>query len=67
MPQGKAAGVRCLQLDDAQRCRLFGRPERPLVCQSLKPSAEMCGQDPAQAVLWLNRLERLTRPNQTPP
>ena len=32
MPRGKPAGVRCVQLDDEQRCRLFGRPERPAVC-----------------------------------
>lgn len=67
MPHGKPAGVRCLQLDNAQRCRLFGRPERPLVCQSLQPSADMCGRDRAQAMLWLNRLERLTQPNQAAP
>jgi hypothetical protein len=35
MPQGKPAGVRCIQLDEANRCRIFGRPERPAVCASL--------------------------------
>ena len=43
MPGGKPAGVRCAQLTDDNRCKLFGRPERPLVCVSLRPSAEMCG------------------------
>lgn len=62
MPQGKPAGVRCAQLDDANRCRIFGRPERPAVCSQLRPSAEMCGADASAAVAWLARLELLTQP-----
>jgi hypothetical protein len=60
MPQGKPAGVRCVQLDAANRCRIFGRPERPAVCGGLKPQAEMCGADAAHALGYLLRLERLT-------
>lgn len=62
MPQGKPAGVRCVQLDEDQRCRLFGQTERPAFCGGLQPSAEMCGADAAQAVRWLAALERATRP-----
>ncbi len=62
MPQGKPAGQRCVQLDEADRCRLFGRPERPAVCASLTPAPEMCGPDRAHALAWLTRLERLTHP-----
>ena len=29
MPLGKPAGVRCIQLGDDARCRIFGQPERP--------------------------------------
>ncbi|MFN7726029.1 MAG: YkgJ family cysteine cluster protein [Rubrivivax sp.] len=61
MPQGKPAGVRCVQLDDADRCRLFGRPERPAVCGSLTPSPDMCGDSRAQAMRWLGSLEVATR------
>jgi len=61
MPQGKPAGVRCVQLDDANRCRIFGRPERPAVCGGLKPSAEMCGATQVHAMRWLSELEALTR------
>jgi hypothetical protein len=63
MPAGKPAGVRCIQLDEQERCRLFGRPDRPAVCVSLQPSAEMCGADQEQAMLWLRRLELSTRPS----
>jgi len=61
MPQGKRAGVRCVQLDEANRCRLFGRPERPAICARLKPSPDMCGADRAQALAHLDALERATQ------
>lgn len=60
MPNGKEAGVRCIQLDAANRCMIFGKPERPLVCQSLQPSIEMCGESSEQALLYLAQLDRLT-------
>ena len=58
----KPAGVRCVQLDADDRCQLFGRPERPAVCASLMPSAEMCGDNREQAMRWLGWLERETGP-----
>ena len=65
MPGGKPAGGRCVRLDDALRCRIFGRPERPAVCRQLRPSLEMCGPRDgrgAHATLYLARLEALTAP-----
>jgi len=62
LPGGKPAGVRCVQLDEDDRCRLFGRPERPAVCASLTPHAEMCGDTREHALTWLNRLEFSTQP-----
>ena len=62
MPQGKPAGVRCIQLEDDARCRIFGQPERPAVCGGLMPSVEMCGTSNGQALAYLTRLERLTQP-----
>ena len=62
MPDGKPAGVPCVQLDDQGLCRLFGLPERPAVCQSLQPNAEMCGDSAAHAHRWLAQLERQTAP-----
>jgi uncharacterized protein len=62
MPNGKPAGVRCVQLGQDQRCMIFGHPERPAVCAGLQPSAEMCGATRAQAMLWLSALERATAP-----
>ena len=59
---GKPAGVRCLHLDDDLRCRLFGKPERPAVCVSLRPSAQMCGVNREHALLWLRVMEERTAP-----
>lgn len=52
----------CPHLDEALRCRLFGRPERPAVCSGLQPHPDMCGTERGQAMAWLTRLENDTRP-----
>ncbi|MCA9568001.1 MAG: YkgJ family cysteine cluster protein [Myxococcales bacterium] len=62
MPHGKPAGVPCVHLDAAWRCRIFGHPDRPEVCASLQPSEEMCGADRESALAWLEELERATAP-----
>jgi uncharacterized protein len=62
MPNGKPAGVRCIQLADDNRCLIFGRPERPAFCAGLQPAADMCGATREQAMLWLAELERATAP-----
>lgn len=66
MPKGKAAGVRCVQLDEQSRCQLFGSPLRPAVCASLQPHPDMCGDNADHAVRWLTQLERSTRPVAVP-
>src|SRR5574343_450341 len=62
MPNGKPAGVPCIQLDDDYRCRIFGQPERPAFCAGLQPAADMCGDTREQAMLWITTLEHATRP-----
>lgn len=61
LPDGKPAGQRCPQLTEDDRCAIFGRPERPPCCASLKPSPEMCGASRTEALAWLQRLEAATR------
>jgi uncharacterized protein len=63
MPNGKPAGVRCIQLNNENACKIFGQPERPAFCASLQPSLEMCNETREQAMIWLTNLENLTRPN----
>ncbi len=62
MPHGKPAGIPCVQLDDAYRCRLFGRPERPAFCASLRPEPGMCGDDRDDALQRIAILELATLP-----
>lgn len=62
MPRGKPSGVRCVQLTDDNRCRLFGRPERPRVCVGFRAEEEICGQTREEALALLYALERATRP-----
>ena len=63
MPDGKPAGVRCVQLADDTRCKIFGRPERPAFCGGLQPSADMCGTSREHAIRWLDELEQATTPH----
>ncbi|MET0255084.1 MAG: YkgJ family cysteine cluster protein [Luteibacter sp.] len=62
MPNGKPAGVRCIQLTADNRCAIFGLPERPKVCGGLRAEPSMCGPDRDHAVAWLADLERMTSP-----
>ena len=60
MPNGKPAGVRCIQLTDDNLCRLWDMPERPEVCNRLRPSREMCGETREEAMVYLMWLEEAT-------
>lgn len=66
MPNGKPAGVRCVQLLPDFRCAIFGHPGRPAVCLGLRPTQEMCGVGRDQALAYLDRLEKLTAPARLP-
>jgi Fe-S-cluster containining protein len=62
MPHGKPAGIPCVQLLPDLRCALFGKPERPAVCVSLRPTESMCGSSRTEAMDHLAALELLTLP-----
>jgi len=62
MPNGKPAGVRCIQLDDRNRCVIFGKPERPAVCRNLKPEPAMCGSSAAEAMRTIAAWEAASAP-----
>ena len=64
MPYGKPAGMPCVQLDADYRCRLFGKPERPTFCLSLRPNADMCGENRTHAIALLDQLELATAPSE---
>jgi hypothetical protein len=62
MQHGKPAGMRCLQLSDDNRCRIFGSDLRPTVCSRLQPNVEMCGDSASDAMERLTLWELATRP-----
>ena len=62
MPDGKPAGIPCINLDENFRCRIFNHPDRPAVCASLQPSEEMCGRCRQEAMEYLENLEKITAP-----
>ncbi|MGD9582571.1 MAG: YkgJ family cysteine cluster protein [Lysobacterales bacterium] len=64
MPAGKPTGLRCVQLDDSDRCRLFGQPTRPPVCSRLRPEPSMCGESRSQAMRAIALLETATAPKE---
>ncbi|WP_342594623.1 YkgJ family cysteine cluster protein [Salinicola lusitanus] len=61
MPEGKPAGIRCVQLDDDNLCRLFGDASRPAVCRRFEYDRELCGDDREQALRILTEWEHATR------
>ncbi len=62
MPNGKPAGVPCIQLTAELQCAIFGQVDRPACCSGLQPALDMCGETREQAMIWLTELEMLTQP-----
>lgn len=63
MPNGKPAGVPCVQLTADLQCAIFGQAERPACCSGLQASLEMCGDSRNYAIQWLRQLEIATMPS----
>jgi hypothetical protein len=57
MPAGKPAGIRCIQLDEHNLCRLFGKPDRPALCAAFKADPAVCGDSSQQAMELITLLE----------
>jgi len=62
MPMGKPAGVRCIQLTESNKCKLFGLSLRPKVCLGFMASKEFCGENYEEASAYLTSLEEVTAP-----
>ena len=61
MPDGKPAGVRCVQLGDDNLCKIFGLAERPQVCGDFQAERQFCGDNSEQALELISWLEAATR------
>ncbi len=62
MPEGKPAGVRCVNLDEHNACRIFMADHFPEICRSIRPMRDMCGDTNEEAWEYLARLEEATKP-----
>ncbi|WP_245849865.1 YkgJ family cysteine cluster protein [Oceanimonas doudoroffii] len=60
MPNGKPAGIRCVQLDENNLCKLFGLSNRPAVCGNFKSDTMICSSGPEAALKVLTDLEAHT-------
>ena len=60
MPNGKAAGERCLQLSAENLCTIFGQPERPAVCSAFEADIEVCGNSREDAIRLIGWWEQMT-------
>ncbi len=60
MPQGKPAGVRCINLDEHNQCLLFGKPERPALCELFTAESSICGNNREHAMQLITLLEQQT-------
>lgn len=62
MPQGKPAGVPCVNLDaSTSKCAIWGTAVYPEVCRKFKASADSCGDSKTEALELLFTLEASTR------
>ena len=61
MPNGKPAGVKCIQLDENLKCLIFGKKERPLTCMYFEAEVLVCGNNSSEAKRILTELEENTK------
>jgi uncharacterized protein len=60
MPNGKPAGVPCVQLDEQNRCQLFDNEDRPALCSRFQAGPEICGNSRDEALSLITQLEQIT-------
>lgn len=60
MPQGKKAGEVCIHLSEEKLCLLFGKPERPIICDKFAAMEDACGDNFEEALSLLEEMERMT-------
>jgi uncharacterized protein len=58
MPKGKLAGVRCINLDEQNRCTVYEL--RPSVCRNFTADQYTCGSNFEEALNLIGELEKAT-------
>lgn len=57
MPNGKPAGIKCINLSEYNHCLIFDSPDRPDVCSQFKAEPSVCGASREEALKILTDLE----------
>lgn len=57
MPEGKKPGEACIHLGQDMGCQLFGDARRPALCAAFVAEPAVCGDDRAQALAIIGRME----------
>lgn len=57
MPEGKPAGVPCVNLSEDFSCLVYDHPDKPSVCEGFKPDPNVCGTSRKEAMILLTALE----------
>lgn len=60
MPQGKAAGEKCIHLLADMRCAIFGQASRPKVCADFLADIDICKDSREMALITITELETST-------
>jgi hypothetical protein len=64
MPDGKPAGVVCVNLDRATGlCRIWHTEAYPDVCRNFRAAPDACGESRQEALRLLAAMEAATAPN----
>lgn len=61
MPNGKAAGIRCVNLNSYNICTIHEKENYPKVCRNFKFDPDYCGRKNEEAFEKLAELENQTR------
>lgn len=63
MPEGKPAGVRCVNLErETRRCTLYHTAQYPSFCRDFTAEPDVCGLTRDDAITLIGDLERATAP-----
>ncbi len=62
MPNGKPAGVPCVNLNEKRLCSVWGTDQYPKVCKEFTAAHWICGDTTEQALTNLRILDHVTRP-----
>lgn len=67
MPNGKAAGEPCVNLDlESMGCQIWGREDYPGFCAGFSPEVDFCGSNRTEGLQILSMLEVQTAADTSP-